>query len=98
MPQHKHQGWAEPFNDDRTEAEGRRQQAITDAQAAHEVAADKLRNKHAAEAREPDPDAQYHRQVRELKAQGVPPTQIAQQLKIGRASVYRVLADKPAAA
>ncbi|MBV8589621.1 MAG: recombinase family protein [Acetobacteraceae bacterium] len=36
-------------------------------------------------------------QVRELKAKGIPPTQIAQQLKIGRASVYRVLADKPAA-
>ena len=36
-------------------------------------------------------------QVRQLKAQGMPPTQIAQQLGIGRASVYRVLADKPAA-
>jgi DNA invertase Pin-like site-specific DNA recombinase len=33
--------------------------------------------------------------VRELKAQGIPPTQIAQQLKIGRASVYRVLKNPP---
>src|SRR6202163_3998536 len=32
-------------------------------------------------------------QVRELKAQGMGPTQIAKRLKIGRASVYRVLAS-----
>ncbi|MBV8591088.1 MAG: recombinase family protein [Acetobacteraceae bacterium] len=31
----------------------------------------------------------------ELKAQGVPPTQIAQQLGIGRTSVYRVLRPVP---
>jgi DNA invertase Pin-like site-specific DNA recombinase len=32
------------------------------------------------------------RRVRELKAQGMRPTDIAKALKIGRASVYRVLA------
>jgi DNA invertase Pin-like site-specific DNA recombinase len=37
-------------------------------------------------------------QIRELKAQGIAPTQIAQQLKIGRASVYRVLAEKSVSA
>src|SRR5437868_12522539 len=62
------QNWADPFNAAKTQAEGRRQQAISDAHTAHAVAVDKLRNTHAAEAREPDPDAQYHRQVRELKA------------------------------
>jgi DNA invertase Pin-like site-specific DNA recombinase len=33
--------------------------------------------------------------VRELKAQGMRPTDIAKALKIGRASVYRVLATMP---
>ena len=32
--------------------------------------------------------------VRELKAQGVGPTEIAKALKIGRASVYRVLEER----
>jgi DNA invertase Pin-like site-specific DNA recombinase len=34
-------------------------------------------------------------QVRELKAQGLGPSEIARALKIGRASVYRVLAEGP---
>jgi DNA invertase Pin-like site-specific DNA recombinase len=34
--------------------------------------------------------------VRELKAQGMQPVDIAKTLKIGRASVYRVLAQKAA--
>ena len=33
--------------------------------------------------------------VRELKAQGLAPTEIAKALKIGRASVYRVLDTTP---
>ncbi|WP_324870875.1 helix-turn-helix domain-containing protein [Sphingomonas psychrotolerans] len=32
-------------------------------------------------------------QVRQLRAEGVSPTDIARQLKIGRGSVYRALAD-----
>jgi hypothetical protein len=35
--------------------------------------------------------------VRELKAQGMRPTDIAKALKIGRASVYRVLGTAPGA-
>jgi DNA invertase Pin-like site-specific DNA recombinase len=34
-------------------------------------------------------------QVRELKAQGMRPSDIAKALKIGRASVYRVLGQRP---
>jgi DNA invertase Pin-like site-specific DNA recombinase len=37
-----------------------------------------------------DPEA-----VRRLKADGIPPSEIAKSLGIGRASVYRVLASKP---
>jgi DNA invertase Pin-like site-specific DNA recombinase len=35
-------------------------------------------------------------QVREMKAQGVGASKIAKALKIGRASVYRVLSGQPA--
>jgi DNA invertase Pin-like site-specific DNA recombinase len=38
------------------------------------------------------------RRVRELKAQGMRPVDIAKALKIGRASVYRVLAADQTAA
>jgi DNA invertase Pin-like site-specific DNA recombinase len=37
-------------------------------------------------------------QVRALKGEGVKPVDIAKRLNIGRASVYRILAEAPAAA
>jgi flagellar motility protein MotE (MotC chaperone) len=62
------QNWKAPFDDDVARAKDRHQQAIAEAQRACAEAKSELRRKHAAERREADPDAQYHRQVRELKS------------------------------
>jgi DNA invertase Pin-like site-specific DNA recombinase len=37
------------------------------------------------------PDAEKHKAVKQLKADGVPPAEIAKRLKIARSSVYRIL-------
>jgi hypothetical protein len=61
------QNWKSPFDEDVAKAKDRHQQAIRAAHAAHAKEVAELRQRHAAEPREADPDAQYHRQVRELK-------------------------------
>ena len=62
------QNWKEPFDEEVTRAKDHHQQAITEAHRACAEAKSALRRKHTAERKEADPDAQYHRQVRELKA------------------------------
>ena len=68
MSEHHHRNWQQAFDQERTEAEGRRQQAVTEAHRACAEAKSALRRKHASEPRELDGDAQYHRHVRELKS------------------------------
>ena len=63
-----HQNWAAPFNEAKSQADARRQAAHNEAQQQHRKSVAAARKRHAAERRQADPDAQYHRQVRELKA------------------------------